>query len=546
MVRFVGSSIALAVAIVAMLAGSAAAAIGSWTLTPAPGSPYPVEGTVGSLAIGDFNRDGLEEFAAATTSSSPHDPGGTGLVSPFLATGDGGFSLVDGTSMHAPVVLGSGLNSIVSADFNGDGKPDLAEGNDGQLWVQLGNGDGTFTQVPGARASLGEVPIEVVSADFNGDGKPDIAGVNYGPTVSVLLGNGDGTFSPAPGFPLAFGSKDYGSIATADFTGDGKPDLAVTDAGNNTLTVVTGVGTPSVVVHSPIVLDGPPRSVYVDDFNGDGKPDVALDNTQAGKLTVLLGQGQGNFSPAPGSPVALGASIDVDGIATLDFNGDHIQDLAAVGDSAMDGSVFLLAGDGDGGFRPAGNPVEVGPSPQMLGAGTFAGRPGLVVTPRTCCGSGLPGELAVLFPTPAPPEAKPPSISHPPPPGHVHVPTTAQIRSTLLRSLNATKRTIGIRWLLEHHRYAYRVRALIAGRVTIEWTATKTEARHAHVHSRMIASGSVSLVRPGKKRVAIRLTRAGRRILTKLARVNTTATISLRARGRAAITARRAIVLSRR
>ena len=268
MVTFMGRSIALAIAIVAILAGSAAAAIGSWTLTPALGSPYAVEGTVGSLAIGDFNRDGLDEFVAATNSSSPHDPGGTGLVSPFRATGDGGFSLVDGTSMRAPVVLGSGLNSIVSADFNGDGKP-------------------------------------------------DIAGVNYGPTVSVLLGNGDGTFSPAPGFPLAFGSRDYGSIATADFTGDGKPDLAVTDAGNNTLTVVTGVGTASVVVHSPIVLDAPPRSVYVDDFNGDGKPDVALDNTPAGKVTVLLGQGQGNFSPALGSPVALGASIDVDGIATL-------------------------------------------------------------------------------------------------------------------------------------------------------------------------------------------------------------------------------------
>ena len=536
----------MAIAIFAMLAACAAAATDSWTLRPAPGSPYELEGAVLSLAFGDFNRDGLEEFAAATNSSSPHDPGGTGLVSPFLATGDGGLALVDGTSMSAPIVLGSGLNSIVSADFNGDGKPDLAEGNDGQLWVQLGNGDGTFTQVPGARAALGDVPIEVVSADFNGDGKPDVAAVNFGPTLSLLLGNGDGTFSPAPGFPLVFDSNNWGSIATADFNGDGKPDLAVTDAGNNTLNVVSGVGTPSVVVHSPITLDGPPRTVDVGDFNGDGMPDVALDDTQAGKLTVLLGQGHGNLSPAPGSPVALGASIDVHGLATLDFNGDHIQDLAAVGDSATDGSVYLLAGDGHGGFRVAGNPVEVGPSPQMLGAGTFAGRPGLVMTPQTCCGSGLPGELAVLFPTPAPPATGPLPSSRPPSAGHSAVPTTAQIRATLLRSLRATKRTIGIRWLLAHHRDAYRVRALGAGRVTIGWTATNTEARRAHARSRMLASGSVSFAAAGEKRVAIKLTRAGRRILTPLARVKATATISLRVRGRATITARRTIVLARR
>jgi hypothetical protein len=223
------------------------------------------------------------------------------------------------------------------------------------------------------------------------------------------------------------GSGAAGSIATADFTGDGTPDLAVTDDANNTLTVLSGVGTASIIVHPPIVLAGSPRSIGADDFNDDGKPDVAIADVPEGKVSVLLG-------------------------------------------------------DGHGGFQPTGTPVEAGPSPQMLAAGTFVG---LVLTPTTCCAE-IPGEVAVVYPTPAPPETMPPPISHPQP-VHSHPPTTAQIRSTLLRALKATRRTIGVRWLLRHRRYSFHVRAPAAGRVTIGWSATKSEARRAHARSLLIA-----------------------------------------------------------
>ena len=104
-----------------------------------------------------------------------------------------------------PSYAGSG--TLFSADFNGDGKPDLLS-SDGTL--QLGNGNGTFTagtQVPGT-------PLAI--ADFNGDGKPDVLETGTG-TLLVLLGNGDGTFKAA--VTTASGAA-LQPIAATDLNGD--------------------------------------------------------------------------------------------------------------------------------------------------------------------------------------------------------------------------------------------------------------------------------------------------------------------------------------
>src|SRR5262245_20458086 len=72
---------------------------------------------------------------------------------------------------------------------------------------------------------VGASPKAVVVADFNGDGKPDIAVANAGSgNVSILIGNGDGTFRPALTFDTGVG---YTSIAVSDVNNDGVPDLAV-------------------------------------------------------------------------------------------------------------------------------------------------------------------------------------------------------------------------------------------------------------------------------------------------------------------------------
>ncbi len=172
-----------------------------------------------SLVVADFNHDGKLDVAAANYMGD--------TVSLFLGNGNGTF--------HAPVSYGVGSKpySVAVGDLNLDGKRDLVTANyggafgGGGISVLLGNGDGTFQQA--ANYGVGYLNESVVIADFNGDGKPDIALatqqflVQQG-LVGVLLGNGDGTFQG----PLnnSVGLIAY-SVAAADFNGDGKADIAV-------------------------------------------------------------------------------------------------------------------------------------------------------------------------------------------------------------------------------------------------------------------------------------------------------------------------------
>lgn len=86
--------------------------------------------------------------------------------------------------------MGNAPESIIAADFNNDGKLDLAVANsvDGTVTLLLGNGDGTFTQASGSPYAVGPDPFQIAAADFNGDGKLDLAVANgTGGTISIFL-----------------------------------------------------------------------------------------------------------------------------------------------------------------------------------------------------------------------------------------------------------------------------------------------------------------------------------------------------------------------
>ncbi|MGB6482580.1 MAG: VCBS repeat-containing protein [Candidatus Acidiferrales bacterium] len=349
-----------------------------------------------TTTISATGTSGNYTMASTVTASGSVAPV-AGSVS-FLDTSNGNnsiatVSLVSGTpvlgflnSSNPPA--GDSAWSMTTGDFNGDGIPDLAVANygDGTVSILLGKGDGTFTPAVGSPFAVTFDPLAIVAADFNGDGKADLAMENgyYNGVVSVFLGNGDGTFTPAPNSPITVGGAfdTPGATAVGDFNGDGIPDLIATNSNNvisqpGTMTVLLGKGdgTFTPTASSPVAVGAGPISIAVGDFNDDGILDLAVANFAGNNVSILLGNGDGTFMPAANSPIQVGSFPT--SVTTGDFNGDGILDLAIANSeytSSSTGSVTVLLGNGDGTFTPAEkSPITVGGDPQCVAVGDFNG-----------------------------------------------------------------------------------------------------------------------------------------------------------------------------
>ena len=332
--------------------------LGSATLVPTPPAlnftNSQTISTTGSqlyaVASADFNADGKLDLAVSNSASN--------TVTILLGNGDGTFNLGSViTGFNAPMAL-------VTGDFNSDGKLDLAVVNNGanQIAVLLGTGSGIFGS-PITQAT-GSNPQGLVLGDFNSDGVPDLAVANSGSnTISILLGTGTGTFNVAASPNTGTGPT---SIALADFNNDGKQDLIVTNFNDGTATLCFGVGDGTFTsIYSTGVFGGS-YSIVTADFNGDGNMDFAVADYQTSALAIFLSDGAGNFNSSSvataSNPIAL---------AVADFNGDGIPDLAAV-NANPSGSVSVLLGKGDGTFQTYLS-AALGTNPKGIAVGDLNG-----------------------------------------------------------------------------------------------------------------------------------------------------------------------------
>jgi hypothetical protein len=319
-----------------------------------PSTTVSVGGSATALAAGDFRGNGKLDLAMATT---------LGSDSLTLVQGNG-----NGTFAIAPSFAAGFLSSFIAAgDLNGDNRPDLVvSATVGPTSILLNNGNGIFRPGPTLLANAGG---PVVVADFNGDGKLDVA-VSTGSAIDVFLGNGNGTFQAPRVFNL--GSVFIQNLAVGTFVHGGLPDLAVMTVPNNgsqatTITVFLNAGGGAFRRGQSVSVGQDAQGLAEADFNHDGNPDLVTtsflpDGTR--NVEVLLGTGNGTFR----APVISTPGLSATFVAAGDFNGNGIPDLVLIDYFDVDNSIMVLKGNGDGTFQR----LEVVKFPAPLGFATPA------------------------------------------------------------------------------------------------------------------------------------------------------------------------------
>lgn len=333
----------------------------------APNSPLQIPEPFG-LAIADFNQDGKPDLAVTANIR----------LFVMLSQGDGTFATASGSPVSIPSPpyddFGSPyLGAVTVGDFNHSGHPGLAlaEFQSAAAVILLGSGNGTFVSSSAAFALSPNGSLSAVeAADLNADGNLDLALIGS----QVDLGYGEGAFNSGGNLYFEEPGNPTGA-AVGDFNGDGKLDVAVATSGSTMypgsgvdVSLGKGDGTFTQATGSPISLGQSLSAIVAGDFNGDGKLDIAVTDYSGNAVHIVLGNGDGTFQP----PMTIAVGNEPEAMVVGDFNNDGRLDLAIV--NYGDGTVTLLLGNGGGTFTQAsGSPYLVGKAATAIAAADFNG-----------------------------------------------------------------------------------------------------------------------------------------------------------------------------
>jgi uncharacterized protein (TIGR03437 family) len=326
----------------------------SAALFAAPFSPYGAGVGPKAMASGDVNGDGVADLVLLDQGTDDTNDTLTILL-----------GVEDGALMPDPkgtISLGGRYYDVAVADFNGDGKLDIVTIGGYDIKVWLGDGTGGFSQAP--TSPIDTLALNLYGAyrvgigDFNRDGKIDLLIMTgtADSSVAILEGDGGGGFNLATS-PVATG-QEGSSLTVADFNQDGSLDVAITCPYGNEVIVLLGDGSGRLVQDprgGTLPTTVLPLYIANGDFNGDGKVDLVV--THESTLTIFLGDGTGGFAAQP--DISPSGAYSLHSPAVGDLDGDGKLDLAIPNADDPISNVFILLGDGTGGFEAAAiSPLE--------------------------------------------------------------------------------------------------------------------------------------------------------------------------------------------
>jgi sugar lactone lactonase YvrE len=280
------------------------------------------------IVAADFDEDGHLDLAVASTGSNE--------VLLHRGRGDGSFKRGKRTE------VGTRPFMLEPVDLNEDGHLDLVVANEGEesaqkaLSVLLGDGTGRFTHTGYPSGKWGS---DVAVADYNRDGKVDVAVGTWGTNdVNVHFGKGDGTFSLKRRF--TYGGRGIYRVFTVDLDRDGNADMIWNDLQRNGLYVLYGDGKGEFPRTRLLAAGTGVRHIQAGDLNRDGWPDLTSANTAAGEISIILSDGNGDFLPTQHLPVGEFPRM----VAIADLNGDERLDLVVTNMRSNELSVLLNRG----------------------------------------------------------------------------------------------------------------------------------------------------------------------------------------------------------